>query len=68
MKNNPKEKKRIGAMFDFWIADRTLRLRNVFLIADNGEDESLLKGALSKLVNPIHLEKLKRLIRRTRLD
>lgn len=68
MKSNQRQDNPIGAMFEFWRDGRNIRLRNVYLVADNNEDEGLLKGALSKLINPVHLERLKRMIRRPKWD
>ncbi len=65
---NVKGRQSIGAMFEFLKDGRALRLRNVFLVTENSADEGILRAALSKLINPIHLEKLRRIIRRTNLD
>jgi len=55
-------------MFEFRKDGRRLRLRKVFIITETSEDEGLLKGVLSKLINPIYIEKLKNLIRGTNPD
>ncbi len=53
MKRNPKYKIRMGVLFEFAKRGRDVHLRNVLLIAENSEDEKLLRGALLKLIQLI---------------
>ncbi len=57
MKKNPKYKDRMGALFEFAKRGQDVHLRNVLLIAENREDEQLLRGALLKLIQQMIIKK-----------
>jgi len=57
MKKSPKYKDHMGALFEFAKRGREVHLRNVLLIAENREDEQLLRGALLKLIQQIIIKR-----------